>query len=122
MTTLDLNIFLVPLACLFSAAAFFSGLLLVVKSFLNYRAQINRSLNMDLEVVRVSKIFKDKNEAATNSNPEAWKEEIGVMEQLLATLSNINEKKSILGHFLYSEPYIALEIANPSGNEEISLF
>jgi len=122
MTTLDLNIFLVPLACLFSAAAFFSGLLLVVKSFLNYRAQINRSLNMDLEVVRVSKIFKDKNEAATNSNPEAWKEEIGVMEQLLATLSNINEKKSILGHFLYSEPYIALEIANPSGNEEISFY
>lgn len=68
MNAIDFNVFLVPLAWIFSATAFFSGLFLVVKSFLNYRAQINRSMNMDLEIVRVTKIFKDKNEA-TSSNP-----------------------------------------------------
>ncbi len=121
MNAIDFNVFLVPLAWIFSATAFFSGLFLVVKSFLNYRAQINRSMNMDLEIVRVTKIFKDKNEA-TSSNPEAWKEEIGAMEQLFTTLSNINEKKSFLDRLLYSEPYIALEIANPSNNEEICFY
>ena len=121
MNALDLNIFLVPLTYLFSAVALFSGGFLVVRSFLNYRAQINRSMNMDLEIIRVTKIFKDKNEA-TSSNPEAWKEEIGAMEQLLTTLSSVHEKQTIFGNFLYSEPYIALEIANPSGNEEISFY
>ena len=121
MSAVDLNVFLVPLAYLFSAIALFSGVFLVVRSFLNYRAQINRSMNMDLEIVRVTKIFKDKNEA-TSSNPEAWKEEIGAMEQLLTTLSSVHEKQTILGSFLYSEPYIALEIANPSGSEEISFY
>ncbi|MDD5397140.1 MAG: type IV secretion system DNA-binding domain-containing protein [Candidatus Moranbacteria bacterium] len=120
MDTLDLNTFLIPLTWIFSAITLFSGIFLVLRSFLNYRAQINRSMNMDLEVVRVTKIFKEKGEQSRES--DAWKDEIGAMEQLLTTLSNIKEKKSIIGHFLYSEPYIALEIANPCGNEEISFY
>ncbi|EKE19365.1 MAG: hypothetical protein ACD_9C00038G0001, partial [uncultured bacterium] len=120
MDTIDLNIFLIPLAWSFSAIVFVTGAFLVLRSFLNYRAQINRSMNMDLEVVRVTKIFKEKN--GQNDNADAWKEEIGSMEQLLTTLSNIKEKKSIIGHFLYSEPYIAMEIANPAGNEEIQFY
>jgi hypothetical protein len=44
------------------------------------------------------------------------------MEQLLMTLSNLREKKSFFARFLYDEPYIALEIANPSGNEEIFFY
>lgn len=120
MDTIDLNIFLIPLAWSFSVIVFVSGAFLVIRSFLNYRAQINRSMNMDLEIVRVTKIFKEKSAQADNAN--AWKEEIGAMEQLLTTLSNIKEKKSIIGHLLYSEPYIALEIANPAGHEEIQFY
>lgn len=120
MDILDINTLLVSLVWLLSAIVLLSGLFLIMRSFLNYRAQINRSMNMDLEVVRVTKIFKEKSERTGEG--EAWKEEIGAMEQLLGTLANIKEKKSILGHFLYSEPYIALEIANPCGNEEISFY
>ncbi|KKP97585.1 MAG: hypothetical protein UR99_C0009G0017 [Candidatus Moranbacteria bacterium GW2011_GWD2_36_12] len=120
MNILDLNVILIPLLWVFATLTLLSGFFLVLRSFLNYRAQINRSMNMDLEVVRVTKIFKERNERAGEA--EAWKEEIGAMEQLLTTLSNIKEKKSIVGHFLYSEPYIALEIANPCGNEEISFY
>ncbi len=121
METVDLNIILIPLAWVLSVAAFGSGGYLIVRSFLNFRAQINRSMNMDLEVVRVTKITKDKNETA-NGDKQAWKEEIGAMEQLLGTLANIKEKKSLWGHFLYSEPYVALEIANPSNSEEIFFY
>jgi len=120
MDNIDLNAILILLVWFLAAVAIFSGAFLVLRSFLNYRAQINRSMNMDLEVVRVTKIFKEKGASAGDS--ETWKEEIGAMEQLLATLANIKEKKSIIGHFLYSEPYIALEIANPAGSEEISFY
>lgn len=120
MNSFDPNIFLVPLAYSLSVIVFLSGAFLVLKSFLNYRAQINRSMNMDLEVVRVTRIIKEKGSQADAAN--AWKEEIGAMEQLLTTLSNIKEKKSLLGHFLYSEPYLAMEIANPAGNEEIQFY
>ncbi len=120
MNTPDLNIILIPLTWFLSVIAFLSGVYLVVRSFFNYRGQINRSMNMDLEIVRVSKVFKEKSEATGGA--EAWKEEIGAMEQLLTTLSGIREKTSILNHFLYSEPYIALEIANPSGSEEIFFY
>ncbi|KKQ53622.1 MAG: hypothetical protein US70_C0001G0026 [Parcubacteria group bacterium GW2011_GWD2_38_11] len=120
MNTLDLNVILIPLLWVFGTLTLLSGAFLIVRSFLNYRAQINRSMNMDLEVVRVTKIFKERGER--NENGEAWKEEIGAMEQLLTTLSNIKEKKSLWAHFLYSEPYMALEIANPCGNEEISFY
>jgi len=121
MNNIDLNMFLVPLAWLLSVVTFFSGVFWIVRSFLNYRAQINRSMNMDLEIVRVTKIFKEKKELAAGDSA-LWKEEIGAMEQLLTTLSNIREKKSIWAHFLYNEPYIALEIANPSTSEEIFFY
>lgn len=121
MDIIDLNIFLVPLVWFFSITVFGSGGFLVLRSFLNFRAQINRSMNMDLEIVRVTKIFKDKNEIQQKDG-QAWKEEIGAMEQLLGALANIKEKKSLLGHLLYSEPYIALEIANPSNSEEIFFY
>ncbi|NTV41246.1 MAG: type IV secretion system DNA-binding domain-containing protein [Candidatus Moranbacteria bacterium] len=121
MEIVDLNVILVPLLWLFSFFVFISGAILVLRSFLNFRSQINRSMNMDLEVIRVTKIFKEKNETQARDG-QAWKEEIGAMEQLLGALANIKEKKTILGHLLYSEPYIALEIANPSNSEEIFFY
>jgi len=122
MNPIDLNIILIPLAAILSAVAFVSGVFLVLRSYLSYRAQISRSMNMDLEIVRVTKIFKEKKDMSAATEASAWKEEIGAMEQLLTSLSSIREKKSWLAHLLYSEPYIALEIANPAGNEEITFY
>lgn len=116
----NFNVILIPLLLIFSLASFVSGMLMVIRSFINFRSQINRSMNMDLEVIKVSKIFKDKKEIVGDG--EKWKEEIGSMEQLLTTLANIREKKSMWAYFLYNEPYIALEIANPAGSEEIQFY
>ncbi len=115
----DPNTIIIPLLFFLSFIVFLSGVYLLVHSFLLFRAQINRSLNMDLEIIRVAKVFKKKEEGEVK---DAWKEEIGAMEQLLATLADIREKKSIFHRFLYDVPHISLEIANPSTSEEIFFY
>lgn len=117
----DFNLVLIPLAGLLFAAAFFSGAYFIVRSFLTFRSQINRSMNMELEIVRVSKLIKKKEELAQGEKV-GWKEEIGAMEQLLITLGNIRENKNFFFRFFYDSPSIALEIANPSNSEEIFFY
>jgi hypothetical protein len=119
MNQIDLNMIIFPLAGFLSVVVFLSGLYLVLKSFFNFRGQITRSVNMDLEVIRVTKTVRDKN---SSGDGEAWKQEIGAMEQLLATLANLKDKQSIWRHFVYDDPYIAMEIANPSDSEEIHFY
>ena len=84
---MDVNLIFFLSIILLSVVSFFSGIWFVVRSILNFRMHINQSMNMDLDVVRVSKIEKSKEEQ--QSNPEAWKEEIGAMEQLLSSLTTI---------------------------------
>ncbi len=91
MMSFDLTIIIIPLVLLLGLIVFLSGVLLIFKSIFGFRAQVNRAVNMDLEIVRVSKIFKKKEEKA-QSTKEQWQEEIGAMEQLLAALSGIREK------------------------------
>ena len=120
---LNLNLIMFPLVVFLSTISFGSGIFLVLKSFFNFRAQITRSMNADLEIVRVSKIYKKKEEVAQQQGERAgWKEEIGSMEQLLTTFSNIKEKKSIFHRIFYGDPSISLEIANPAGTEEIFFY
>jgi hypothetical protein len=116
---MDLNTLLVPLSIIFSVVMCISGTLLVVRSFLRYRSQINRSLNMDVEVVRVTKMAENNQ---GQQDAQKWKDEIGAMEQLLMTLANMKEKKSIFWSFIYDQPHVALEIAKPSNSEEISFY
>jgi hypothetical protein len=119
----DFNLIIFPLAIFLSIISFGSGIFLVLKSFFDFRAQVTRSMNADLEIVRVSKIYKKKEEMAQQQGEKAvWKEEIGAMEQLFTTFSNIKGKNGILSNFLYGVPNIVLEIANPAGTEEISFF
>lgn len=111
------NLLFVFLVIAFGAVSFVSGVFLILQSFFTFRAQINRSVNMDVEIIRVAKITRREGEKTVE-----WKEEIGAMEQLLTTLSNFREKKSFLRGLLYGDPYIALEIANPSTSEEIFFY
>lgn len=102
-----------------------SGILLLIRLFLFFRSRINRSLNMNLEVVQVLK--KNSREGDVN-RPDAWKEEIGAMEQLLVSLqsfrgsSNSFDILSMIRQTLYGPPTVVLELANPAGDEEIMFY
>ncbi|MBU2028522.1 type IV secretion system DNA-binding domain-containing protein, partial [Patescibacteria group bacterium] len=104
---------------LFGLTALISGLLLVVKSFFNFRVNIHRSMSMDLEIIRVSKINRPKEE---QEKQESWKEEIGAMEQLLTSLSGLKDVKSWWKQLLYGQPHLSFEIANSAKDEEIIFF
>lgn len=120
MEGLDFNIIFVPLAWVALFVALGSGAFLVVRSFLRFRYQVNQSLNMDLEVIKVTK--KHQNDSQTISSAEAWKDEILAMEQLLASITNIKPKGVFLKSLFFEPPSIVFEIANPSSSEEISFY
>lgn len=120
---LDINLILVFSMIAFGTMAFFSGLFLVIRSFFRFRIQINSSMNMDLEVVRVAKVNKKEgNSSSHGQGGEAWKEEIGAMEQLLASLSKIKISQSFFTNLFYDTPCVSFEIANPSNSEEIFFY
>lgn len=117
---IDLNLIFYPLIIILSLASAMSGGWLVLRGFLGFRAHINRSLNMELEIIRVSKDAKTKED--NDRREEIWKEEIGAMEQLLASLSSMREKKGFFHRLFYDDPCISFEIANSSKDEEIIFF
>ncbi|MFA6183579.1 MAG: type IV secretion system DNA-binding domain-containing protein [Parcubacteria group bacterium] len=119
----DLNSILLFLVVALGSMSAISGLFLVVRSFFRFRIQINYSINMDLEVVRVTKTNKkDGASMGGGQNGEVWKEEVGAMEQLLTTLSKTRVNKSFLNKIFYDVPCISLEIAKPSNSEEIFFY
>lgn len=114
----DLTFFI--LFIITGSVSLITGILLLIKSIFGYRILVNRSMNEDLEVIRVAQ-NRDRNEK-NSQNPELWKEEIGVMEQLLTSLAQLKDKKLSWRSFLYGKPTITLEIANPAGKEEIFFY
>lgn len=119
MEGFDLNIVLVPLTALFAFVSLVSGLYLVLRSFFAFRYQINQSLNMDLEIIQVT---KKKIPEGQQQNAEAWREEILAMEQLMSSLSILKGKTSFFKKLFYDVPNIVFEIANPSSSEEIFFY
>lgn len=98
-----------------------SGLILLARSFLGFRAHISQSMNMDLEVVRVSKTYKKKDEIAQEEK-EKWKEEVMAMEKLFAAVAHFEQKTSLWKRLIYETPNIVFEIAKPAKGEEILFF
>ncbi|MFZ2226296.1 MAG: type IV secretion system DNA-binding domain-containing protein [Candidatus Moraniibacteriota bacterium] len=101
-------------------ATLFSGAWFVASSFFGFRAQVNQSMNLDLDVIRVSKI--NKTEEDKNKEGESWKGEIGAMEQMLTAFSSIRDTRSFFRKMIYGSPAISLEIANSAKSEEIVFF
>jgi type IV secretory pathway TraG/TraD family ATPase VirD4 len=120
MTGFDPNLVMFPLLASLSLMTFVSGVYLLLRSFFTFRMQINYSMNMDLEIIRVTKKSTPKGEVSDGG--EKWKEEIGSMEQLLSTLANIKKEGSFFSGIFYDAPYISFEIANPSNSEEIFFY
>lgn len=119
---MDLNIILIPLMILLSLLSFGSGVFLLLRSFFQYREQLNESMNMDIEIVRVAKERDEEDKSQTSGERAMWKEEISRMEQFLTTLASIKQKRSFVSRIFYDNPYISLEIANPSNSEEIFFY
>ena len=117
--TFDLNIVLIPLTIIVAVVFVLSGVFLMVRSFFRFRFELNRSLNMDLEMIKISKINKKKEDM---TKPDEWREEIGSMEQFLASISNIRGNFSWMQRILYHAPQVVFEIANPSTSEEILFY
>jgi len=108
----------IGLILIFGVIACISGIMMIVGSFFGFRKGVNDSLNMTLEVVKV--VLEGKGREGQSEDSAAWKEEIGGMEQLLASIANIRRKTSILGK--YPPVRLSLEMANPSNSEEISFY
>ena len=117
--TFDPNFILVPLAWLLAFTTLASGLFLVVRSFFRFRYQVNQSLNMDLEVIRV---LRQKEGEGQTQNAEGWKDEILAMEQLLSSLASLKPTGNFLKKLFFEAPNIVFEIANPSSSEEIFFY
>jgi len=107
------------LILLLATISLVAGTLLVLKSVFGYRALMNRSMNEDLEMIRVAKQYDNEQ---NSQNPDLWKEEIGAMEQLLASFAQLRDRKMSWKTILYGKPTITLEIANPANDEEILFY
>lgn len=112
----DLGIVLWPLATFSGVVAFFSGLLLIARSFLMLRLEVAQSFNTDLEVVQVSRV---KQSETQSRGSEEWREEIKGMEQLLTSLASLKRVVPLWQRFFFTPPQLIFEIANPSSSEEI---
>ncbi|MFZ2299872.1 MAG: DUF87 domain-containing protein [Candidatus Moraniibacteriota bacterium] len=119
MEGFDFNSVLMPLTWIFSSVAIASGSFLVIRSFLRFRYQVNQSVNMDLEMVRVTRKQAPEGQ---EQKAEAWKEEIFAMEQLLSSLTALKPKGNVLKKLFFDTPTIVFEIANPSSSEEIFFY
>ena len=115
----DLNIILIPLTVIVGGLFAISGVFLIVRNFLRFRFEINQSLAMDLEMIKISKINKKKEDI---TKPDEWRDEITSMEQFLGSLSNLKHGFSWMQRMLYHTPQIVFEIANPSTSEEILFY
>lgn len=121
MGNIDLNMITFTLVVVSGFLTLISGAGMVIRSYLGFRSQVNQSMNLDLDVIRVSKA-ELKPEEAQGKEKEGWKNEIGAMEQLLSTLASIKGTKGFLKRLIYGSPSISFEIANPSNDEEIIFF
>ncbi len=116
METVDLMFGVV--VALLAIISVFSGVIFILRSFLKYRENINAAIHENVDVIRV--VYKGNNTDSKIS--DSWKEEIGVMEQLLTVLTRLQSEVSPIKDIFYEKPRITLEIAAPASSEEILFF
>jgi hypothetical protein len=119
MEGFDYNTVFVPLAWALASIALGSGVFLVLRSFLRFRFQVNQSIAMDIELVRV---VKPVAQPEAQKPKDAWKEEVLVMEKLLEAMASFKRSASPMKRFFYETPTIVFEMAQPAGSEEILFF
>ncbi len=122
MSQSDSNFIIYFLVIISAFCTLASGLVMIGLSFLGFRSRLNASMNMDLEIIRVSKSGAVPDQESGRKSNEAWREEIGAMEQLFTSLSSLKDTKGIIKRLLYGPPSLAFEIANSAKSEEIIFY
>jgi len=117
---MDINIILIPILVVSGLATLVLGALTIANGFISFRSEINQSMNLDLDIIRVSKMELKPEDSSREK--QTWKDEIGAMEQLLTALSSMKDTKSLWSKLIYGSPSISFEIANSSDSEEIIFF
>jgi hypothetical protein len=115
----DPNIILLPVLLVSGLFSLVTGGLLVTRSLFRFRAQVNQSIAMDVELVRVT---KKADRPGEQKQAEAWKEEVLVMEKLLEAMASFKRTTNPIKRFFYEAPTIVFEISKPAGSEEILFF
>ncbi len=119
----NLNLVLVPFAAVLAIVSLGTGFWMLFRSFTIFRGQITRSLNMDIDIVKINRPLKPQSQPGQQQQPpKNDKELISVMEHLFASLGNIKEKTGILHRIIYGDAVVAMEIANPADTDEISFY
>ncbi|MEI8103599.1 MAG: hypothetical protein WCG84_01695 [Candidatus Moraniibacteriota bacterium] len=113
------NLFLL-LTLVFGLVALVTGVMLVLRAWLGFRLEVNRSINTDLEVIKLVRPKATKDDS--QKRPDEWREEIGSMEQLLGSLSHFKIPLAWWKKLLYDPPTVVFEMANPSTSEEIFFY
>ncbi len=119
MEGFDWNSILLPLTWLLVFFTFITGVFLLVRAYYRFRYQINQSVNLDLEVIRVT---NRREGGAEQRSADAWKEEILAMEELITSLSRMKFHNGFWKDMFIEKPSIVFEIANPSDSEEIFFY
>jgi len=117
-----INLIFIPVAIALALTSLISGGLLVGRSFFGFRSQLRDSLGMRVATVRVRKGADRADEAPQGGGEEAWQKEVAGMEELLAALAHVHEKRPLFERLFYEAPIVSLEIANPSDSEEIAFY
>lgn len=110
----------IPLATVSGLLASFAGAFLIARGFFRFRSQVNQSIAMDIELVRVTK--RTDPEGGAQRPADAWKEEVLAMEKLLEAMSSFKRVISPIERIFYEIPTVVVEMAKPAGQEEILFF
>lgn len=117
-----IEVVLTWLAVILAFISMTSGGFLVARGFFGFRAQLRSSLGMRVATVRVRPGASRKDEQQGSGETEAWQKEIASMEDLIAALAGVQDKRSLWERVFYDAPIISLELANPSDSEEIAFY
>ncbi len=112
---------IVILMILTGGVAVFSAGWFIFEIVILSKIKISKSLNSTLDIIKVVKPKKPEN-LDLEKRTQSEKEEISVMEQLLATLAEVKIRRNFIKNFFYGSPQIAVEMAVPSDKEQISFY
>lgn len=118
---MNTEIIIAILMILTGGVAVFSAIWFVFEVIVSAKIRISKSLNSTLDVIKVVKPKKREN-LDSEKRTQGEKEEISVMEQLLATLAEVKIRRNFLKDFFYGSPQITMEMAVPSDKEQISFY
>ena len=114
-----LNLLFLFLALILGFTSLVSGFFWIIRSLFRFREQVSQSIQMDIEIIRVTKKKIETDESGGN---DKWKEEVMMMEKLFSAIASFKQKVSWWKAFLYETPNVVFEIAKPAKSEEIFFF